>query len=78
MSALAFQIQKWSVTDHQGTQDVILQTYNLSQLSLTTIYIFLSPFNIFFHYSDIRAAISTVLHLSENVLKVKVFKKHLE
>lgn len=77
MSALAFQIQKWSVTDHQGTQDIILQTYNLSQLSLT-IYIFRSLFNIFFHYSDIHAAISTVLHLSENVLKVRVFKKHLE
>ena len=46
ISILAFQIQEKSMTDDQRTQDLIVQTHNLSELPLTTTYFF-KLFNMF-------------------------------
>ena len=40
ISILAFQIQEKSMTDDQRTQDLIVQTHNLSEVPLTTTYFF--------------------------------------
>lgn len=46
ISILAFQIQEKSMTDDQRTQDLIVQTHNLSEVPLTTTYFF-KLFNMF-------------------------------
>lgn len=72
ISILAFQIQEKSMTDDQRTQDLIVQTHNLSEV-LTTTYFFnclicsLLVWNLCSNFY--------VLYLSENALNIKLLKR---